>query len=48
MEKESDAVLEAVNNALDKGYRTADIMQPGMTLVGTEKMGSIVAEDILI
>jgi len=48
MEKESDAVLEAVNNALDKGYRTADIMQQGMTLVGTEKMGSIVAENILI
>jgi len=48
MEKESNAVLEAVNNALDKGYRTADIMQPGMTLVGTEKMGSIVAEGILI
>ena len=48
MEKESNAVLEAVNNVLDRGYRTADIMQPGMTLVGTEKMGSIVAEEILV
>jgi 3-isopropylmalate dehydrogenase len=48
MEKESKAVFEAVNNVLDRGYRTADIMQPGMTLVGTEKMGNIVAEEILI
>lgn len=46
MEKEAGAVLEAVNNVLDKGYRTVDIMQPGMTLVGTEKMGSLVAECI--
>lgn len=43
---EADAVIAAVNRVLDKGYRTMDIMQPGMTLVGTEKMGSLVAESI--
>lgn len=47
MEKEADAVFEAVNCVLDKGYRTVDIMQPGMIQVGTEKMGSLVAESIL-
>lgn len=46
MEKEANAVLEAVNNVLDKGYRTIDIMQPGMIAVGTEKMGSLVAESV--
>lgn len=46
MNKEADAVLRAVNSVLDRGYRTVDIMQPGMTTVGTEKMGSLVAESI--
>jgi 3-isopropylmalate dehydrogenase len=46
MEKEANAVSEAVNSVLDNGYRTVDIMQPGMTAVGTEKMGSLVAESV--
>ncbi|HYF82069.1 MAG TPA: 3-isopropylmalate dehydrogenase [Clostridia bacterium] len=46
MENEANAVVEAVNNVLDNGYRTIDIMQPGMTAVGTEKMGSLVAERV--
>lgn len=46
MEKEANAVFESVNSVLDKGYRTVDIMQPGMTAVGTEKMGSLIAEGI--
>lgn len=46
MENEADVVFKAVNNVLDKGYRTVDIMQPGMTAVGTEKMGSLVAESV--
>ncbi len=47
MDNESNAVYEAVNRVLDNGYRTVDIMQPGMTKVGTEKMGSLVAESLL-
>lgn len=46
MEAEAALVTDAVNKVLDMGYRTADIMQPGMKLVGTEKMGSLVAENI--
>jgi 3-isopropylmalate dehydrogenase len=46
MENEANAVFEAVNKVLDNGYRTVDIMQPGMTVVGTEKMGSLVAESM--
>lgn len=47
LDTEANAVLAAVNAVLDKGYRTTDIMQPGMTKVGTEKMGSLVAESLL-
>ncbi|HYE82731.1 MAG TPA: 3-isopropylmalate dehydrogenase [Clostridia bacterium] len=47
MEAEADAVRNSVYRVLDKGYRTADIMQQGMTAVGTEKMGSMVADYIL-
>ncbi len=46
MENEADLVVKAVNSVLDNGYRTVDIMQPGMTSVGTEKMGSLVAESV--
>jgi 3-isopropylmalate dehydrogenase len=44
MENEANAVFEAVNNVLDNGYRTIDIMQAGMTAIGTERMGNLVAE----
>ena len=46
MDKEADAVFDAVNFVLDSGYRTIDIMQNGMIEVGTERMGSLVAEKI--
>ncbi|MDP4119032.1 MAG: 3-isopropylmalate dehydrogenase [Bacillota bacterium] len=46
MHSEANAVEEAVNAALNSGYRTADIMQPDMTKVGCSKMGDIVAENI--
>lgn len=48
MENEANAVFEAVNSVLESGFRTVDIMQPGMTVVGTEKMGNLVAERVLI
>ena len=34
----------AVNAALDAGYRTGDIMSPGMKAVGTKQMGDVLAE----
>ncbi len=43
LQKEADAVEAAVNRALEEGYRTGDIMSPGKTLVGTQKMGELVA-----
>ncbi len=42
----ADAVEEAVSHALEKGYRTYDIMQEGKTKVGTWEMGDIVAERV--
>ncbi|MDD3612660.1 MAG: 3-isopropylmalate dehydrogenase [Caldicoprobacterales bacterium] len=40
------AIELAVEAALDEGYRTQDIMEPGMTLVGTEEMGDKIASRI--
>ena len=37
--KESDMIVAAVRKVLQKGFRTKDIMQSGMTEVGTAKMG---------
>lgn len=39
-------VENAVSRVLNKGSRTADIMQPGMTLTGTEQMGDLIANEI--
>jgi 3-isopropylmalate dehydrogenase len=45
MGKEADLLDQAIAAVLAKGYRTGDIMQPGMSQVGTGEMGSaIVAE----
>jgi len=33
-------VEQAVTKALEDGLRTADIMQPGKTLISTEQMGA--------
>jgi 3-isopropylmalate dehydrogenase (EC 1.1.1.85) len=40
-------IERAVTKVLDQGYRTMDIMQPGMTVVGTEKMGDLIAGTVL-
>ncbi len=42
MEEEADMVERAVAATLEEGYRTGDIMEPGMTLVGTREMGSMI------
>jgi 3-isopropylmalate dehydrogenase len=43
MEKEAQVVENAVNSALDDGYRTYDIMSEGKTRVGTKEMGDVIA-----
>lgn len=42
--KESEAIQSAVQKALDKGYRTGDMMSEGMQRVGCEQMGDIILE----
>lgn len=46
LDKEADAVEEAVRKVLAEGYRTGDIMSEGCTLVGCSKMGDLLAERI--
>ena len=46
LDKEADAVEAAVRQVLKDGYRTGDIMSDGCTLVGTVKMGDLIAERI--
>lgn len=46
MEEAAQAIEKAVSDVLDMGYRTLDIMENGKTLVGTEKMGSLITEAI--
>lgn len=41
-ESVADAIEMAVKKVLDQGYRTADIMSPGCTQVGTKAMGQAV------
>jgi 3-isopropylmalate dehydrogenase len=38
------AIDKAVQAVLAQGYRTKDIWEEGKTLVGTEKMGDLIAE----
>ncbi len=40
MGEDADLVEKAVNNVLNAGFRTGDIMTPGGNLVSTEQMGS--------
>lgn len=46
MKEGAQDVYRAVEEVLDRGYRTADIMQESMIEVGTEKMGDLIAESI--
>ena len=43
LDKEADAIENAVEKVLKEGYRTIDIMSEGKTQVGTEKMGDLIA-----
>ncbi len=42
----ANAIEAAVQNVLTAGYRTTDIMSEGMKLVGTDKMGDLIAENV--
>ncbi len=46
MQTEAQAIEDAVDRVLKKGYRTVDIMSEGMTLVGCKEMGDLVAAEI--
>jgi 3-isopropylmalate dehydrogenase len=46
-EEEARAVEAAVSEVLAGGFRTADIMSPGLALVGTEEMGRRVAAAVV-
>ncbi len=44
LQAQADLVEKAVSVVLDAGYRTGDIMQPGMKKVGTRAMGDAILE----
>ena len=46
LDKEADAVEQAVKQVLVDGYRTCDIISDGMTLVSCSEMGDLIAERI--
>lgn len=41
------AIESAVSRVLDQGYRTPDIQQPGTQVVGTRRMGDLIADAVL-
>jgi 3-isopropylmalate dehydrogenase len=46
MAEDADLVDKAVENALNAGYRTPDIMQPGKQQVSTAQMGEAVVKEL--
>jgi len=44
--KEAQAVESAVDDVLNEGYRTYDIMSEGKTKVGTKEMGDLIARKV--
>jgi 3-isopropylmalate dehydrogenase len=43
---DADLVEQAIQNVLNAGYRTGDIMQPGKTLISTTAMGEQVTKEL--
>ena len=43
---EADAVEQAVDAVLAQGWRTPDIAEPGVTPIGTQKMGELICRHI--
>jgi 3-isopropylmalate dehydrogenase len=46
LEKEALSIEKAVNETLNEGYRTYDIMADGCTRLGTREMGDVIAKKI--
>ena len=46
MDQEADAIERAVEETLQNGYRTIDIMSDGMKQVGTTEMGDLICDRI--
>ncbi|MEE8392242.1 MAG: 3-isopropylmalate dehydrogenase [Anaerolineae bacterium] len=46
LDKEAQAIEDAVQTVLEEGYRTKDIREDGTTLVGTKEMGNLIVERI--
>ncbi len=46
LDKEADAVENAVSQVISEGYRTVDIYSEGCTKVGTREMGDLIAERV--
>ena len=46
LDKEADAIENAVKSILKKGYRTQDIMSEGCVRVGCKEMGDLLANEI--
>ncbi|MBQ2985868.1 MAG: 3-isopropylmalate dehydrogenase [Tyzzerella sp.] len=46
LDKEADAIENAVSQVLKDGYRTIDIMSEGKTQVNTAEIGNLIAENI--
>jgi 3-isopropylmalate dehydrogenase len=46
LDKEADAIEQAVQKVLTEGYRTVDIMSEGCSQVGTVEMGDLIAARI--
>lgn len=43
LDREADAIEDAVARVLKEGYRTIDIMSEGKEQVGTKRMGDLIA-----
>jgi len=46
LEAEAGTIEKAVNDTLETGYRTYDIMEEGKTRVGTREMGDLITRRI--
>ena len=47
LQKESDAIEQAIVSVLEAGYRTADLREEGKTIVGTKQLGELIIERIV-
>ena len=47
MDEAHDTIVNAVRKALKDGFRTKDIAQSGMKIAGTDKIGSIIKDNVL-